>query len=244
MCLNERLGDIMKYLALTLIFLLAACDKTPVEETATHSATQTAAAAQEDVAKTAAQNGDSETKPAAPATGELTYAKVSKEIVEETIGTVKNNRAGDSLVDGLRLLEVTPLAHEAFKGPIGPAKDAIVFFDQRPESDMNVLGWVIGTDGGEVKAWRLVQQTGSIDEIKAVFFEDIYEDGYPDILVTYSYMLGMGPAGAVPQIATVAFTYEKTTDQFEAHDELFDSGKMPETAADARKFLRARGMIK
>ncbi len=228
----------MRYLALTLIFLLAACDKQPAEAPLVEGNPFMA------TDKTAVQNTDIPITPEAPSDAEPTYTKVSKDVVELAIGTVKNNRAGEGLVDGLRLLEVTPLAHESFKGPLGPAKDAIVFFDQREGSDMNLMGWVIGTDGDEVKAWRFAHQTGSIDEIKAVFFEDVYKDGYQDVLVTYSFMSGVGPDGAIPQTVTVAFTYEKGIDQFAAHDELFDGGKIPESAADARNALRAKGLIK
>lgn len=110
---------------------------------------------------------------------------------------------------------ITGKLHASFRGPIGPYKDAVVFFTHRHDT-RHVSVWVAGkTKKGSWKLHKaLVLEDDEINTIDAVFFEDVHRDGLVDIFASYRFWPGAGKNAARDHAAGLALAWDKTKKRF------------------------------
>jgi len=95
------------------------------------------------------------------------------------------------------------LTHAAFAGRMGPFDDAAVWFSGASTVG-TLVGWIGAEHQGTRHVWQVAHDTGgAFASVEAILFEDVDEDGSPDPIVIYSWMIGHGPQAAVERTAAV-----------------------------------------
>jgi hypothetical protein len=209
----------------------------------TPKAAEQATAAQAAPAENAQPQTAQAAQPAQPAQAPAatTHQKVSKADVHALIPQVQVNNAGEGWDDeSMRELKPTELAYDALKGPIGPFKDATIFFDLNSAA-YTFSGWVIADQDGKKAAWRFAHNVGALDTVKAVEFVDVGKDGFTDMLVEFDFVTGMGSEGMIPQPGVAVIYWENPIKNFVSRDDLLTADA--HTIEIAKKELRAKNHI-
>jgi hypothetical protein len=131
------------------------------------------------------------------------------------------------------------LAHQVFRGPLGPAPDTALVIVER---EGNAAGFVLipGRDGAERAARRVdlpALSMGLLDSVPAVFFVDA--DGRPGLeaVIMTRQMTGAGPQGAIPRHINLVVAWNGS--EFVRLDQVEDAILDMETAAAIKKTLAA-----
>ena len=167
--------------------------------------------------------------------GEPKYKKVSADEVARIVSKVESPWYAGERGDSLTQPAPVRVAHQPFRGAIGPFNRAI-FYTNRHESEIVV--WVAANVEGQWNAWSPVVLEDA-DTVHAVFFDDVNGDGHAEAFVIHSTMHG-NIHGARDIYSVAAIEWDTLTRRFEARD-WFGEASGIETVAQARAYLKRRG---
>lgn len=223
--------------------LLAACDsKAKVDAVPTQTTVTSTTAPESQQAGSDSLSGDLKVPvKQEPALAKGTYAKLTLEDVRARAVRLKVAHPPEGAGDERTNPIPGKLAHEAFRGRIGPFPDASIHVNSLTPGPVI---WILAEQDGAMHAWSPTVDDYVENEVQAIFFEDLGQDGSVEALVLYRYMLGAGPQGAQDLFDTLVLEWDAEQGIFTHNEEISQTLHGMETASQVKASLKKSGHLR